>query len=71
MTQEFYTRAEVADILGTTVAYLAQKETAKLIPFFKDGKTRRVFYDKKFIDEYKRQKLEKIKEKYSVEVLYE
>lgn len=64
MTQEFYTRAEVAELLGVSNAYLAQRQTSKILPYIKDEETKKVKYDKKMVDEYAQKRLKKIKEKY-------
>ena len=72
MEKEFYTRAEVADMLGLSVGYLLQKDSTKLLPFEKDQKTKRVRYSKEVIKKYIENKLENLKNKIPImEVFHE
>lgn len=46
------TREQVADLLGTSISYLASKKMRYKLTFFKDHDNGRVFYNKEVVDAF-------------------
>lgn len=46
------TREQVADLLGTSINYLASKKMRYKLTFFKDHDNGRVLYDKEVVDAF-------------------
>ena len=66
MSKIMLTREQVADLLGTSISYLASKKMRYKLTFFKDHDNGRVLYDKDVVDAFiaaKMAKKSKIKRK--------
>ena len=64
MEDTYLSRAETAELLGTSVNYLAQARMRKVLPCEYDPTNGRVRYLKSRVDEYLQEKINKIKAKY-------
>ena len=53
------TREQVADLLGTSISYLASKKMRYKLTFFKDHDNGRVLYDKDIVDVFIAEKMAK------------
>ena len=52
MNKVMLTREQVADLLGTSISYLASKKMRYKLTFFKDHDNGRVLYDKEVVDAF-------------------